>query len=172
MEKQKSIISLFKFISMKLSFWLLIIIFFINCNKRNNNDSVHVNNNTEFPLGYNWQTECSSEKPAFYYGGDGQLKIFSKVNSWAFVATKVDSVNNLYVVKFQFLTGVSGKNKDLDWNNFSTREKIAYIKIIDSMHVEFNWVGFYNTKTKKREFTKNPFDKATNPVILIRCEDK
>lgn len=103
---------------------------------------------------------------------DGQLNFFPKANSWAFVATKVDSVNNLYIVKFQFLTGVSGKNKDLDWNNFSTREKIAEIAVIDSIHVKFNWLGFYNTKTKRREFLKNPFDLSENPVILTKCEDK
>lgn len=84
----------------------------------------------------------------------------------------MDSVNDLYVVKFQFLTGVSGKNKDLDWNNFSTTEKIADIKVIDSIHVEFNWLGFYNTKTKSREFIKNPFNKSENHVILTKCEDK
>ena len=50
---------------MKYTFWLLIIIFFINCNGQNNKDSVHVNNKTEFPVGYNWQIECSSENPAF-----------------------------------------------------------------------------------------------------------
>ncbi|MGO4710965.1 hypothetical protein AB4Y90_18020, partial [Chryseobacterium sp. 2TAF14] len=120
---------------MKFTFWILIITFFINCKGQSNNDSVQINNKTNFPLGFNWQKECSSEKPAFYYGGDGQLKFFSKANSWAFVATKVDSVNNVYVVKFQFLASVSGKNKDLDWNNFSTTEKIAYIKVMDSIHV-------------------------------------
>lgn len=71
---------------MKYIYWLLIIILFINCNGQNDNDSVHLNNDTKFPLWYNWQMECSSENPAFYYDGDAgdfDVKLSFEIGGWA-----------------------------------------------------------------------------------------
>jgi hypothetical protein len=60
---------------------------------------------------------------------------------------------------------------NLNWKEYLNDEPIAYIKIIDDNTINFYWYGFYNKKTKKREFKDNSFYQETpiKDIILKKC---
>ncbi len=61
--------------------------------------------------------------------------------------------------------------EDMDWENYSQNDIISKIKYINDT-IEFQWFGFYNMKTRKREYTLNPFTSKmeTLPIILKKCK--
>lgn len=64
----------------------------------------------------------------------------------------------------------------MDWENFINDKPVAYIKIIDDKTLYFYWYGFYNSKTKKREYTKCKFQLDSNEdyedhhIVLKKCK--
>jgi hypothetical protein len=62
--------------------------------------------------------------------------------------------------------------ENMDWRNFSKDSIISNIQYVDNQ-IEFTWLGFYNTKTKKREFLENPFTGRVEqlPIILKKCDE-
>jgi len=66
----------------------------------------------------------------------------------------------------------SGGNS-LNWDTYLNDKEIVKIKILDNNTIEFHWLGFYNAKTRKREFLQNDIteEAGKNPLILHRCED-
>lgn len=48
-------------------------------------------------------------------------------------------------------------------------ESVIEIEPMSETKIKFTWFGFYNNKTKKREYTDNPFDRNQNSVILNKC---
>ncbi|WP_123983090.1 hypothetical protein [Chryseobacterium sp. G0201] len=114
--------------------------------------------------------KCSESKPSYYFIDDeGQFNFYTPKNKWVSISTTSKKNGNIYGIQYNFLTGVSGENKDLDWNNFSMKDEIAEIKVIDNNHLEFKWLGFYNLKKKQKDFLENPFNKDKNPIVLERC---
>jgi hypothetical protein len=59
----------------------------------------------------------------------------------------------------------------LDWNSFSKNEPIALIKLISKDTARIIWRGFYNKKTKVREWTAEPDFAEQNPQVLSKCKD-
>jgi hypothetical protein len=64
----------------------------------------------------------------------------------------------------------------MDWGNFINDKPIAYVKVINDKTIYFYWYGFYNHKTKKREFTECEFQQESNDkyedihIVLVKCE--
>lgn len=65
--------------------------------------------------------------------------------------------------------GIIGK--DLNWKEYVNDEPIAYIKFINDKTIKFYWYGFYNKKTKKREFDESNFNQETpnKEIVLKLC---
>ncbi|CAM3792018.1 hypothetical protein FLGE108171_15190 [Flavobacterium gelidilacus] len=80
--------------------------------------------------------------------------------------------NSIYELIYKGLTGITRGNQSLDWENISTSEIISTFTLEDNNTILFNWQGFYNNKTKKREMIKNPFTTKTQnePILLKICE--
>lgn len=80
--------------------------------------------------------------------------------------------NNVYELIYKGLTGITRGNQSLDWVNLSTSEIIGTFTSEDNNTILFNWQGFYNNKTKKREMIKNPFNtiNQNEPILLKICE--
>lgn len=77
--------------------------------------------------------------------------------------------NNVY---FTNLASITRLNKGLDWNSISTKQPIIIMKHISDKEISIIWTGFYNTKNKKVEISKNPFNGKENTINLIKCSDK
>ncbi|QYS88831.1 hypothetical protein [Flavobacterium davisii] len=62
--------------------------------------------------------------------------------------------------------------RNLNWKEYLNDEPIAYIKMINDKTVKFYWYGFYNEKTKKREFKEISFnqEKQGKEIILKLCK--
>ncbi|MFB9110639.1 hypothetical protein [Flavobacterium gyeonganense] len=63
----------------------------------------------------------------------------------------------------------------MDWENFVNDKPIATIKEINEKTIYFYWYGFYNSKTKKREFTECEFQQEINEknegnIVLVKCK--
>ncbi|OCA77465.1 hypothetical protein BBI01_03155 [Chryseobacterium artocarpi] len=61
--------------------------------------------------------------------------------------------------------------KGINFDDCSLDIPIARVKIISEDSIEFQWLGFYNRKTNKREYIKNPFDNNKNIVVLAPCSE-
>lgn len=61
--------------------------------------------------------------------------------------------------------------RNLNWKEYLNNEPIAYVKMIDNKTMHFYWYGFYNSKTKKREFKEINFNQETanKDIILKKC---
>ncbi|KIC61563.1 hypothetical protein RM51_16320 [Chryseobacterium taiwanense] len=61
--------------------------------------------------------------------------------------------------------------RGLNWKEYMNNEPIAYIKMINDNTMYFYWYGFYNKKTKKREFKETNFQQESNAeeIILRKC---
>ncbi|WP_438711318.1 hypothetical protein ACSTS3_22710 [Aquimarina muelleri] len=55
----------------------------------------------------------------------------------------------------------------LDWVNYDKDSIIGTLKLIDKKYANFNWLGFYNKKTKKREWVDNTDFKSPT---LKKCD--
>ena len=102
-----------------------------------------------------WRISCDE--------GSGSLNInnknvFMEVNSNqiyidALAKKKNDSIYNLYLNSPKEL-GAGGMR--LDWDNFSKDSIIGKINYnVQNNIIKFSWLGFYNEKTKKRDWTEN-----------------
>lgn len=64
----------------------------------------------------------------------------------------------------------------LDWKSFINDKPIACLKFINDKTIHFYWYGFYNDKTKKREFIECEFQQESiekygdKHVVLMRCD--
>lgn len=61
--------------------------------------------------------------------------------------------------------------KGLNFDDISQDKPVAQVKIINKDSVELTWLGFYNKKTSRREYTTNPFDKNKNRAVLSKCAE-
>lgn len=81
---------------------------------------------------------------------------------------KIDESN--FELKYSEIKGYAIETS-LDSKNYSKEISIGSLKYSNNK-IEFTWLGFYNKKTKKREFTQNPFTgKVENSSInLQKCQ--
>lgn len=118
-----------------------------------------------------YRIDCSKKYPSLYIvDKEGQLSFYTQKNKWVSISISLKKKENGYGVKYNFLTGVSGKNKDLNWNDFSTDQYIAEIKSTNENKIEFKWLGFYDNSKKKIIFTNNVFGSRQKNVFITKCE--
>lgn len=62
--------------------------------------------------------------------------------------------------------------KGIDFDDCSKEVPVARVKVINKDSIEFQWLGFFNKKTKKREMTKKPFtnNEENGSIILEKCK--
>ncbi|MEP7095349.1 MAG: hypothetical protein ABI793_14905 [Flavobacterium sp.] len=92
-------------------------------------------------------------------------------NGIRFEASLIKKDENNFELKYSEIKGYEIESS-LDSKNYSKEIPIGKIKYSDNK-IEFTWLGFYNTKTKKREFVENPFTgKVENSsIILKKCQE-
>lgn len=150
------------------------------------NDSVkNVNESSNFSEGNivgTWMTSCE--------GGAGHISISSlskeatiEVNPNQIVIGASIDTSDLHdrVIRFRLTSpgdlGAGGAN--LNWNHFSKDSVIAKLEIVDSVHANLTWYGFYDKKLNKYIW-KHDFSmlldesgKATQDrVSVINCDRK
>ena len=123
-----------------------------------------------------WKIKCSNSNDNYFvYSNENKEGSLSGVlkKDYSFSITgNIEKKGNLY--EFHYTKNYSSSSESESeqfWNDFSTKEKIADIKVLNDHQIEFKWYGFYNDKTKKREYIKNPFTYNTDESsgILEKC---
>ena len=123
-----------------------------------------------------WKLKCPNSEDYFRYSNEnneGSLSGMLRKDYFFSITGKVEKKGNLYEFKYEQNYSISSESESEQfWDDFSNKEKIADIKILNNNQIEFKWYGFFNDKTKKREYTKNPFKHIGegNSVILEKCE--
>jgi hypothetical protein len=160
---------------------ILIILFsfvFFNCQKRSilkdDIKTSKIQYQTQYQIDGRWMVNCEN--------GVGSLTIEGKDASLILLYNQI-YIDMTELKRFDFENGISYKLKEipedignigrnLNWKEYINDEPIAYIKMIDDKTYHFYWYGFYNKKTKKREFKENSFQQEANneEVILKKCE--
>ncbi len=88
-------------------------------------------------------------------------------NGIRFEASLIKTDESNFELKYSEIRGYEIESS-LDSKNYSKEISIGKIKYSDNK-IEFTWLGFYNTKTKKREFLENPFTgKIENSSIILK----
>lgn len=118
----------------------------INCNKEV--DLIGLNPISEFYMDFN-------------FSKDERAKIIVDV-------VKNLKRENLYNLKYNFLTGITRSNTNLNWLNFSKDSIIANIYLKNKKELEFTWKGFYNTQTQKRESKYFVFSSHYKEAVLLK----
>lgn len=80
---------------------------------------------------------------------------------------KIDENN--FELKYSEIKGYAIE-RSLDSENYSKEISIGNLKYLNN-ELEFKWFGFYNTRTKRREFTQNPLTGKveSSSIILRKC---
>lgn len=121
-----------------------------------------------------WRTNC---KEGFTY-----IKINGK-NASLVVASNQIYIDLVETKRYDFEKGIAYKlekipedmgrgGMGLNWEEYINDKPIVYVKMIDDNHMYFYWYGFYNKKTKKREFLESDFnvENKSKDIILTKCE--
>lgn len=133
-----------------------------------NNDA---SKNVEFPIfeSTTWSYDCKTSDYVTFTLNIGQFN-FYKMDFG--INTTVKKIND-YEYELRFKTPpIAPIPEDMDWKNYSQDNVIAKIRY-EKDKMELTWLGFYNTKTKKREFIENPFTGKVeqSPIILKKCDE-
>ncbi|MFH6955930.1 hypothetical protein ACHRV1_00875 [Flavobacterium aquidurense] len=128
------------------------------------------NSNDDFLFNdtYSWFYDCQSSNSLSI--DKNYFQITSPDRGFT-IQTKFQKIAlNYYTLKFKDAP-LFPYPENMDWRNFSKDSIISNVKYIDSK-IEFQWLGFYNKKTKKREFIENPFTGKVekSSIILQKCQ--
>jgi hypothetical protein len=118
----------------------------------------------------NWKMHCNDANKNFYFSSEGIYFSFPYPKC-RFYAKLKNSGKNQYDLFFSD-PPIIPIPENLDWKNYSTSKSCGSIIVDNNSEMIFTWLGFYNTKTKKRESLSNPFtDKIEmSPIKLKKCE--
>ena len=97
--------------------------------------------------------------------------LFVVMSNQIYINVKINNNNlnkNSYNVFFDTTNDLGAGGMNMNWNNFSKDKPIAVIKELIDNKIEFNWIGFYNNKSKLIEFKECEFNlqSSSNPVVL------
>lgn len=114
-----------------------------------------------------FSTDCSSDDYVFFLVG-GQFKTKN-----IFLNTRLKKINESeFYIYFSppLLNPLPSGLKDVA--SFSLSKPIGKVIHDKEAEIQFEWYGFYNRKTKEREFKKNPFtNKIENDFIVLKWCD-
>lgn len=132
------------------------------------------NLSTQFNIDGIWKLNCET--------GIGNIFINGKNASLVVLYNQI-YIDLTEIKRYDYEKGIAYKLKGipedigniglkLNWKEYVNDEPIAYIKMIDNKTMNFYWYGFYNNKTKKREFKEVNFNQETTnkEIILVKCE--
>lgn len=148
-----------------------------NLEKENCDEDTEINSNN-YPENGKWKIDCEYSV--------GSFTIKDKKASLIVLFNQI-YIELVEVKRYNSEKGIAYKLKEkpedlgnfgikLDWENYINDKPIVYIKVIDIRTLYFYWYGFYNNKTKKREFTECEFQQESekkyedNHVILMKCD--
>ncbi len=127
----------------------------------------------QYSLNGTWQVDCKT--------GAGNISITDKEASLTLLYNQV-YIDMKELKRYDFEKGIAytlkeipedigNIGRDLNWNEYINNEPIAYLKMIDDNTMYFYWYGFYNKKSKKREFKESSFqqESKTKEIILKKC---
>lgn len=131
------------------------------------------NKSIQYSANGTWQVNCKT--------GVGSLSINDKEASLTLLYNQV-YIDMKELKRYDFEKGIAytlkeipedigNIGRDLNWNEYINNEPIAYLKMIDDNTMYFYWYGFYNKKSKKREFKESSFqqESKTKEIILKKC---
>lgn len=124
-----------------------------------------------------WKIKCSNSNGYYFKysseNNEGSLSGILKKDYSFSITGNLEKKGNVYEFNYTQNYSVSSESESEQfWNDFSSKEKIADIKVLNNHQIEFKWYGFYNDKTKKREYTGNPFlyNGEEHTIVLEKCE--
>lgn len=167
----------------RLIICLIGVFYLTNCYSQNSNPQTgniphtDINSNetgSTSLIGGKWQIECGNDKAKlkFLDKSSASLEIYTQPGVSALFFVTIIEIKEELQFMFEGLSAISRYNSDIDWFSLSKNRTIAIVKITENNNITFKWLGFYNLKTVKREFTDNPFDKNSDTVTLKRFQDK
>ncbi|HEX8576824.1 MAG TPA: hypothetical protein VF677_11075 [Flavobacterium sp.] len=119
-----------------------------------------------------WQLDCDEPQYIRIQENEAFFPVIN--NQLAINLIKLDkSTDSVYYYKLDKKPRDMGRGgASLNWNTYINDKEVVVIKILDQQKIEFNWLGFYNKSTKKRELTDCDLSLASNgeKVILTRCD--
>ena len=121
--------------------------------------------NTSSIVGY-WTNNCQAGSGYIDISENKTLKIELNSNQVYLKGKYENTKSNFYNVYFTSKDLGRGGN-NLDWANFNKDSIVATFKLIDEKYANFNWLGFYNKKNKKREWVSNT---AFKSPTLKKCD--
>lgn len=136
------------------------------------NNKIHENNLQTLDINGSWKIACIEGKSALLIFDKSRGYLDIRINNdYARVSVGIKEYNNTYNLKYKVLTGITRHNEFVDWLDIS-HDSIIGSFIIKDMNIKFNWLGFYNTKTRKRELNQNIFEKNFEKKLMLleKCE--
>lgn len=113
-----------------------------------------------------WTNNCQAGSGYVDISENKTLKIELNSNQ-VYLKEKYENIKsnfyNIYVTSKEL--GRGGSN--LDWANYSKDSIVGTFKLIDKKYANFNWLGFYNKKSKKREWVNDTDFKSPT---LKKCD--
>ncbi|MEO8516562.1 MAG: hypothetical protein ABI426_07460 [Flavobacterium sp.] len=114
-----------------------------------------------------WKYDCNTNYYVVFSVVGGQFRFSTNYA----INTEIKSIgNNEYEVYYRHPIIRPIPENMMDCGDYSTETPIAKMKY-NNGKIEFSWYGFYNSKTQKKLFTKNPFTQKeeNSPIILEKC---
>ena len=126
------------------------------------------NNHQILDINGTWKVACIEDKSALLIFDKSRGYLDIRINNdYARVSVDIKEYNHIYNLKYNVLTGITRHNEFVDWLDISHDSIIGDFTIKDK-NIKFNWLGFYNTKTRKRELNQNIFEKDS--ILLEKCD--
>ncbi|MDR2236626.1 MAG: hypothetical protein LBE92_10920 [Chryseobacterium sp.] len=121
----------------------------------------------------NWQIDCKKGVGNLFINGkEASLTvIYNQIYIDMTELKRYDFEKGIAYVLKEIPEDIGNIGRNLNWKEYINNEPIAYLKMIDDNTMSFYWYGFYNKKTKKREFKETNFqqESKTKEIILKKC---
>lgn len=134
----------------------------LNSIKNNTVENIH-------PNGY-WKQNC--DKSLAFVCIKGEMAIITVNTNQIYIQARIKKISqNEYDLTYFKTLDLGKGGMELEWNNFSRYKIIATINFTNAKEIEFKWLGFFNDKSKKRNWiNESTFSsKGNKNVILKRC---
>jgi hypothetical protein len=108
----------------------------------------------------------------FVFSDEKEGTFFMKDSKGGFIAKMMVEYNkDTQSIEYIGATIINREYMKMDWHDgFKPNMPIAVIKKGDNKRIYLEWKGFHNNKTKKIEFSHNPFNQTNNTFILNNCD--
>ncbi len=126
-----------------------------------------------------WSVNCNNGLSELTINNEkGYLSLYSFNSIYINLIVKKSTTDNEFLLKFSNTSSqkrfYSDKLNIID-EEISKDQIIGKLKIIEDRKAELSWVGLYNLKLKKLEFTDKDFllikeNNNKNPIILEKCD--